>query len=88
MLATNIILTDNERIMPVFEELEARDFSHLYPRDFRSQVTPNATQRTTLIVAGVYIIAIAVLWYEDPLNFNAVIDFMASKACSILEFHQ
>jgi len=32
-------------------------------RDIQSDLTPNATQRTTLIVGGVYIIAIAILWY-------------------------
>ena len=34
----------------------------LYVRDFREQITPTPTQRTTLIVAGCYIIAIAILW--------------------------
>lgn len=36
--------------------------NRLYPRDVDTQLTPNATQRTTLIVAGCYIIAIALLW--------------------------
>jgi hypothetical protein len=31
-------------------------------RDFQTQITPNDTQRNTLIVAGVYIIAILILW--------------------------
>lgn len=35
----------------------------LTSRDFKTQVTPNGTQRTTLIVAGVYILVIAILWY-------------------------
>ena len=34
----------------------------LSPRDFRTSVTPTPTQRTTLIVAGCYVIAIAILW--------------------------
>lgn len=34
----------------------------MYTRDVGSQLTPNATQRTTLIVAGCYVIAIAILW--------------------------
>lgn len=34
----------------------------LQRRDFQTQVTPNETQRTTLIVAGVYILVIAILW--------------------------
>lgn len=32
-------------------------------RDFQTQITPNDTQRNTLIVAGVYIIAILILWH-------------------------
>ena len=35
---------------------------YLFARDFKTQVTPNETQRNTLIVAGVYIVAIAILW--------------------------
>lgn len=35
---------------------------HLLIRDFQERVTPNGTQRTTLIVAGVYILIIAILW--------------------------
>ena len=38
------------------------DHDYMYPRDVRTQLTPNATQRTTLIVAGCYIIVIAILW--------------------------
>jgi hypothetical protein len=34
-------------------------------RDFKTQITPTETQRTTLIVAGCYIIAIAILWYAQ-----------------------
>ena len=36
---------------------------HLFARSFASDITPNATQRTTLIVAGCYIIIIGILWY-------------------------
>jgi len=39
------------------------DSEHLLIRDFQERVTPNETQRTTLIVAGVYILAIAILWW-------------------------
>jgi len=35
---------------------------HLLIRDFQERVTPNETQRTTLIVAAVYILVIAILW--------------------------
>ncbi|KAL0070504.1 hypothetical protein AAF712_002336 [Marasmius tenuissimus] len=41
----------------------------LAARDFGERVTPNATQRTTLIVAGVYIIAIAILWHIPILSW-------------------
>ena len=35
----------------------------LAARSFGSDITPNATQRTTLIVAGCYVIIIGILWY-------------------------
>lgn len=35
----------------------------LFLRDFKTQVTPNETQRNTLIVAGVYVVAIFILWW-------------------------
>ena len=35
---------------------------YLFARDARDTLTPNATQRTTLIVAACYIVAIAILW--------------------------
>lgn len=41
---------------------------HLLIRDFQERVTPNETQRTTLIVAGVYILVIAVLWHVPYLK--------------------
>ncbi|TDL18475.1 hypothetical protein BD410DRAFT_774923 [Rickenella mellea] len=40
----------------------------LSARDFRSQVTPNPTQKVTLIVAACYIVAIAILWHVPYLN--------------------
>ncbi|KAJ6618332.1 peptidase M50B-like-domain-containing protein [Mycena sp. CBHHK59/15] len=40
----------------------------LVARDVSSTLAPNATQRITLIVAGVYIIAIAILWHVPYLN--------------------
>ncbi|KZS98844.1 hypothetical protein SISNIDRAFT_421220 [Sistotremastrum niveocremeum HHB9708] len=43
--------------------------STLQPRDAKSLLTPNPTQRTTLIVAGCYIIGIAILWYVPFLNW-------------------
>ena len=50
--------------MPVFDNY-ARDEIHvneLLQRDFQTQVTPNQTQQITLIVAGIYIVAIGLLW--------------------------
>ncbi|KAH8100227.1 peptidase M50B-like-domain-containing protein [Cristinia sonorae] len=66
--------------MPVYDHLlhepiplASRTFSdhpvYLVARDARSQLTPNETQRTTLIVAGCYIIAIAILWHVPYLSF-------------------
>ncbi|KAJ7273251.1 peptidase M50B-like-domain-containing protein [Mycena rebaudengoi] len=40
----------------------------VYVRDVASQLAPNATQRTTLIVAGCYILIIAILWHVPYLN--------------------
>ncbi|KIP10270.1 hypothetical protein PHLGIDRAFT_28525 [Phlebiopsis gigantea 11061_1 CR5-6] len=37
-------------------------------RDARSAITPNETQRTTLIVAGCYVLAIAILWHVPYLT--------------------
>jgi len=46
----------------------AHDGFLLYARDFQSQVTPNSTQKTTLIVAGVYILVIGILWHVPYLK--------------------
>jgi len=52
--------------MAFIESRAPVDFSttptYLFARDVQERLTPNATQRTTLIVAGVYIIVIAILW--------------------------
>ncbi|KAJ7168167.1 hypothetical protein C8R43DRAFT_983277 [Mycena crocata] len=40
----------------------------VYERDVSSTLMPSDTQRTTLIVAGVYIIVIAILWHVPYLN--------------------
>jgi len=45
------------------------DTHELAARSLSSDLTPNATQRTTLIVAGCYIIIIGVLWHVPYLNF-------------------
>ncbi|KAI0255241.1 peptidase M50B-like-domain-containing protein [Lactifluus subvellereus] len=41
----------------------------LSARSFSSAITPNATQRTTLLVAGCYILIIGILWHVPYLNF-------------------
>lgn len=45
---------------------------YLLSRDAKSDITPNATQKVTLIVAGCYVIAIAILWWvcRIPLFFH------------------
>lgn len=40
-----------------------QELGSLFARDFKTRVTPNETQRNTLIVAGVYIIVIFILWH-------------------------
>ena len=47
--------------MPAFHDVASDHY--IFARDVQSQLTPSATQKTTLIVAGCYIIAIAILWY-------------------------
>lgn len=46
------------------------DVHELSARDLSSSLTPNATQRTTLIVAGCYIIIIGLLWYALSLSLS------------------
>ncbi|KZT24037.1 hypothetical protein NEOLEDRAFT_1068187 [Neolentinus lepideus HHB14362 ss-1] len=41
----------------------------VYARDAQNSLTPTSTQRTTLIVAGCYIIAIAILWHVPFLSW-------------------
>lgn len=50
--------------MPALFEFETTtDPIELIARDtFAERITPNETQRTTLIVAGCYIVGIAILW--------------------------
>jgi hypothetical protein len=50
------------------------DAAHdLFARSFASDIKPNGTQRTTLIVAGCYIIIIGILWCV--LNSSSCVDF-------------
>ncbi|KAL0947565.1 hypothetical protein HGRIS_013654 [Hohenbuehelia grisea] len=55
--------------MPIIDEYSGSlNNTTIWARDFKTQVTPNATQRTTLIVAGCYIIVIAILWHVPYLK--------------------
>ncbi|KAF7433380.1 hypothetical protein PC9H_005330 [Pleurotus ostreatus] len=58
--------------MPYHPDPTSHDFttnaSNIFIRDFKTRVTPNETQRDTLIVAGVYIVAIAILWHVPYLK--------------------
>lgn len=45
------------------------DVHELSARNLSSSLTPNVTQRNTLIVAGCYIIIIGILWHVPYLNF-------------------
>ncbi|KZV83563.1 hypothetical protein EXIGLDRAFT_728215 [Exidia glandulosa HHB12029] len=58
--------------MPALYEFEstARDVVELVARDtFAERIRPNETQRTTLIVAGAYVVAIAILWHIPVLSW-------------------
>ena len=70
--------------------LDARLESHLWLRDFQTQIQPNDTQKNTLIVAGVYVIIIAILWCVPYSSVHAKTeknDF-SLKACSLSEGNQ
>jgi hypothetical protein len=63
--------------MTVLYPYEYNDVNQLSARSFSSSITPNATQRTTLIVAGCYILIIGILWYALSLclPFCALLSF-------------
>ncbi|CAL1703338.1 unnamed protein product [Somion occarium] len=42
---------------------------YLIARDAKDSLTPNETQRNTLIAAGVYIVVIAILWHVPYISF-------------------
>ncbi len=47
------------------------DTTHeLTARSFSSDITPNATQRTTLIIAACYILIIGILWCATTTPFS------------------
>ncbi|KAJ6500459.1 peptidase M50B-like-domain-containing protein [Mycena sanguinolenta] len=46
----------------------ATSLFHVIARDVSTTLSPTPTQKTTLIVAGVYIVAIAILWHVPYLN--------------------
>ena len=47
--------------MPALDGLPDHTFA-VFARSAQDSLTPNETQRNTLIVAGCYVIAIAILW--------------------------
>ncbi|KAI5825527.1 hypothetical protein K523DRAFT_250917 [Schizophyllum commune Tattone D] len=53
--------------MPTYASF-ANSTAYLLARDAGSDLTPNTTQRNTLIVAAVYILVIAILWHVPYLN--------------------
>jgi len=59
--------------MPTMPPIDARTVSSFalvvhYARDFKTRVTPNDTQKITLIVAGCYIVVIGILWHVPILS--------------------
>jgi len=52
--------------MPVIDE--SLNIYALQIRDAKTTLTPNSTQRTTLIIAAVYIVVIGILWHVPYLN--------------------
>lgn len=48
--------------MAVLHPYDYNDVQQLSARSVSSSITPNATQRTTLIIAGCYILIIGILW--------------------------
>lgn len=53
-------LSPSMAVTPLYDDAPSL---HIFGRDVSSTLTPNPTQRTTLIVAGCYVVAIAILWY-------------------------
>ncbi|PPQ67669.1 hypothetical protein CVT25_012697 [Psilocybe cyanescens] len=51
----------------------------LFLRDFKTRVTPNDTQRNTLIVAGVYIVVIFILWHLPYLRVITPLSLVLSN---------
>ena len=60
----------------------------LLKRDARTQLAPTPTQKVTLIVAGVYIVAIGILWYVIlsscyPCVYESINESIIHKACAL-----
>ncbi|KAJ3827889.1 peptidase M50B-like-domain-containing protein [Lentinula raphanica] len=58
--------TDTNAVDGTFSSTALHQF---FTRDVQSTLTPNATQRTTLIVAGCYILVIGILWHIPILSW-------------------
>ena len=78
--------------MPFLDSLEltpaGAQAGQLFIRDFKTRITPNDTQKITLIIAGIYVIAIAILWFvfvafDWPHEADGLVGFL--QACAILE---
>lgn len=64
-------VVDSSRLVQRFHEEVARGTVHelLRRTDIKTALTPNDTQRTTLIIAGVYVIVIGLLWHIPFLSW-------------------
>ena len=78
--------------MPFLESLEltpaGAQAGQLFIRDFKTRITPNDTQKITLIIAGIYVIAIAILWFvivafDWTHEADGLVGFL--QACAVLE---
>lgn len=54
---------ESSALVQRFHEELGSSAHELFRRDVKSSLTPNDTQRVTLIIAGVYVIVIGLLWY-------------------------
>jgi hypothetical protein len=67
--------------MTVLYPYDYNDVHQLSARNFSSSITPNATQRTTLIVVVCYILIIGILWYALSLFLPLLVHYRAPHEC-------
>jgi hypothetical protein len=66
--------------MPALDE---NTYYALQVRSVSDRLAPTATQRTTLIIAGIYVIVIAILWYVFPsLTLMRALNDRVVQACT------